>query len=120
MEPIAIRIHKNDNVVTAKSDIDINTNIYEEKVNTNQHIPVGHKIATKDIYKGNEIIKYDTIIGENGIRLSGGEKQRISIARAMLKKTPIILLDEELVNLICNLGPCPLYRSSEREHRHKL
>ena len=63
MEPIAIRIHKNDNVVTAKSDIDINTNIDEEKVNTNQHIPVGHKIATKNISKGNEIIKYDTIIG---------------------------------------------------------
>ena len=63
MEPIAIRIHKNDNVVTAKSDIDINTDINEEKVNTNQHIPVGHKIATKDISKGNEIIKYDTIIG---------------------------------------------------------
>ena len=50
MEPIAIRIHKNDNVVTAKSDIDINTNIDEEKVNTNQHIPVGHKIATKNIF----------------------------------------------------------------------
>ena len=40
--------------------------------------------------------KFDTLIGENGVRLSGGEKQRLSIARAMLKKSPIILLDEVL------------------------
>ena len=42
---------------------------------------------------------YDTVIGEGGASLSGGEKQRISIARAMMKSAPIIILDEATANV---------------------
>lgn len=42
---------------------------------------------------------YDTVIGENGTKISGGERQRISIARAFLKDAPILILDEIAANL---------------------
>jgi ATP-binding cassette subfamily B protein len=42
---------------------------------------------------------YDTIVGEGGAKLSGGEKQRVAIARVMLKNAPIVLLDEVTVSL---------------------
>jgi len=57
------------------------------------------KLSYCDEFINNLPNKFDTLIGENGVRLSGGEKQRLSIARAMMKKSSIILLDEATSSL---------------------
>jgi len=66
---------------------------------TDQEIYEAAKLSHSDEFINKLSNKYETLIGENGVRLSGGEKQRISIARAMLKKSTIILLDEATSSL---------------------
>jgi len=71
----------------------INLNASKEEIMNAAKIANCHDFISK-LPKG-----YDTYIGEEGSTLSGGEKQRISIARALLKNSPIILLDEATASL---------------------
>jgi len=81
-------------------DDTVKNNIMYAKLDaTEKEVEEACKLAAADEFIKGLPSKYDTIIGENGVRLSGGEKQRLSIARAILKNSPIILLDEATSSL---------------------
>ena len=85
---------------TTLFDDTIKNNIkYAKEDASDEEIIEAAKLSHCDEFINQLPNKYETLIGENGVRLSGGEKQRISIARAMMKKSSIILLDEATSSL---------------------
>ena len=85
---------------TTLFDDTIKNNIkYAKEDASDEEIIEAAKLSHCDEFINQLPDKYETFIGENGVRLSGGEKQRISIARAMMKKSSIILLDEATSSL---------------------
>ena len=91
------------------SIVDQNTTLFDDTVFNNikyarpdadrKDILEAAKLSMSDDFINNLENSYETMIGENGVKLSGGEKQRLSIARAFLKKSRIILLDEATSSL---------------------
>ncbi len=84
---------------TLFDDTIINNIKYGRQEATDEEVFKVAKLSYCDEFINSLPNKFNTLIGENGVRLSGGEKQRLSIARAMMKQSSIILLDEATSSL---------------------
>ena len=58
-----IRLHPNDNIVVARVDVSIGTEVPSENFTSRSQVPAGYKIATKKIIKGDPILKYNVTVG---------------------------------------------------------
>ena len=96
-------LRKNISLVTQDTtlfDDTIKNNIKYSNLNaSDEEVINAAKLSYCDEFINKMPNEYDTMVGENGVRLSGGEKQRLSIARAILKNSNIILLDEATSSL---------------------
>ena len=88
-----------DQNTTLFDDMVLNNIKYARPEATNQEVYEAAEQSMCTEFINNLENGYETMIGENGVKLSGGEKQRLSIARAFLKKSKIILLDEATSSL---------------------
>jgi subfamily B ATP-binding cassette protein MsbA len=80
----------------------VSNNIALGKLSNQQEIENAAVLAFADDFIQKMPLQYETNIGDNGIKLSGGEQQRLSIARAIYKNAPILILDEATSHLDSN------------------